>query len=334
MVKRVVDTDFWTDMDVIDFYSPEDKYFYLYLITNGKSSQVGIYSLPIKVISFETGYSTEAVQVLLERFSEKYKQIIYSRETQEVTILNSLRFSILKGGKPVKDLLEKELGLVKDGSLIQATYENMVDFWELSKRPFDKTIKATFETELKNRRLMNAGENYLESVEPIHNVSKNVTNNVTNNDSNNDNNNEESGTTNRGLLNLDEILKKNLSEEVSNNSESTNHEAPDENEVLEHYANIIKKYNPTLESKVNAKNIVKLYYQEVFGEVHQYVEAQFKDWLKFVPTSLILEALSRSVRAARPLPYANTIIENWLALGVTSREEVLKIDEEFQGDTF
>lgn len=334
MVKRVVDTDFWTDMDVIDFYSPEDKYFYLYLITNGKSSQVGIYSLPIKVISFETGYSAEAVQVLLERFSEKYKQIIYSKETQEVTILNSLRFSILKGGKPVKDLLEKELGLVKDGSLIQATYENMVDFWELSKRPFDKTIEATFETELKNRRLMNAGENYLESVEPIHNVSKNVTNNVNNNDSNNDNNNEESGTTNRGLLNLDEILKKNLSEEVSNDSESTNHEAPDENEVLEHYANIIKKYNPTLESKVNAKNIVKLYYQEVFGEVHQYVEAQFKDWLKFVPTSLILEALSRSVRAARPLPYANTIIENWLALGVTSREEVLKIDEEFQGDTF
>ena len=44
MVKRVVDTDFWTDMEVIDHYSPEDKYFYLYLITNGKSSQVGIYS--------------------------------------------------------------------------------------------------------------------------------------------------------------------------------------------------------------------------------------------------------------------------------------------------
>ena len=28
MVKRVVDTGFWTDMQVMDHYSVEDKYFY------------------------------------------------------------------------------------------------------------------------------------------------------------------------------------------------------------------------------------------------------------------------------------------------------------------
>lgn len=196
MVKRVVDTDFWTDMEVIDHYSPEDKYFYLYLITNGKSSQVGIYSLPIKVIRFETGYSTETIQVLLERFSEKYKQIIYSKETQEVTILNSLKFSILKGGRPVKDLLEKELALVKDATLIQATYENMLQFWKLSKRPFDQTIKAAFETELKNRGLMSRQEvRTFDCGEPIQSQSQNVIQKDNDNVSHNDN--EESWATNR-----------------------------------------------------------------------------------------------------------------------------------------
>lgn len=48
MVKRVVDTAFWTNMQVIDNYSIEDKYFSLYLMTNDKTTQVGIYPLPKK----------------------------------------------------------------------------------------------------------------------------------------------------------------------------------------------------------------------------------------------------------------------------------------------
>lgn len=339
MVKRVVDTDFWTDMDVIDFYSPEDKYFYLYLITNGKSSQLGIYPLPIKVISFETGYSTEAVKVLLERFSEKYKQIIYSEDTQEVTVLNSLKFSILKGGKPVKDLLEKELALVKDATLIQATYDNMIQFWEFSKRIFDKTIQTAFENELRNRRLMNEAidndpKNMVLNNNESHNVIQNVNDNDIYNDNDNDNDNEESWATNRGLMNIDEILKNNLSEETSNESVTTNRQAPDEKEVLEHYTNIIKKYNPNLEGRVNSTNIVNLYYQEALGETDEYIEKQLLSWQQLVPKSLVLEALSRSVKATSPLSYCNSIIERWMNLGITSRKEVLKRDAEFKRKNF
>lgn len=155
MVRRVVDTAFWTDMDVIDNYSVEDKYFYLYLMTNAKTTQVGIYALPIKVMSFETGYTVDVIRVLLERFNSKYKKIIYSNSTQEVTLLHSLQTTILKGGKPVSDLLEKELTRIKDGNLILDTYYAMKEFWELSKRKFDKTIKELFEIELLNRKLLN-----------------------------------------------------------------------------------------------------------------------------------------------------------------------------------
>lgn len=154
MVKRVVDTKFWTSMDVIDHYSVEDKFFALYIMTNGKSSQLGIYSLPKKIISFETGFTTEVIQVLLTRFSQKYGQILYSEETQEISLLRSLEYSILKGGKPVSDLLQRELSAVKDGRLIVATYQMMKNFWESSKRSFDHTIQSLFEDELLRRQLI------------------------------------------------------------------------------------------------------------------------------------------------------------------------------------
>lgn len=152
-IKRIVDTDFWEDPKVIDKFSVEDKYFLLYLMTNPHSSQVGIYRLPKRIISFETGYTLEVVAVLLQRFEEEYKNIVYSNATQEIAVLNSLKYSVVKGGKPVSDLLKKELSQVDDSKLIQVAYEHLQKFWKKSTRSFDQTIKFIFEEELKKRRL-------------------------------------------------------------------------------------------------------------------------------------------------------------------------------------
>lgn len=117
-IKRVVDTDFWMDDKVIDMFSPEDKLFMLYLLTNPHTTQLGIYPINRKVIAFELGYSLEAVCVLLDRFETKYDIIRYSKATGEVAVKNYLRHSIVKGGKPVEDLLKKEILNVKDKSLL------------------------------------------------------------------------------------------------------------------------------------------------------------------------------------------------------------------------
>lgn len=151
VVKRIVDTRFWEDSTVLDNYSVEDKYFLLYLMTNPRSSQVGIYSLPKRVISFDTGYTIEVINVLLDRFCNFYQNIMYSSETQEISLLNSLKYSIVKGGKPVSDLLIKELSRVQDVNLLYATYDNMLEFWMISDRPFDKTVKQCFEVEISKR---------------------------------------------------------------------------------------------------------------------------------------------------------------------------------------
>lgn len=115
---------FWTDSKT-DEFSVEDKYFYLYLLTNPQSTQLGIYELSIKQAAFQLGYSVETVKVLLDRFENKYHMIVYSRETSEIAILNYLRHSVIKGGKPVEDCLIREMAKVQDIELLKKVAEHL-----------------------------------------------------------------------------------------------------------------------------------------------------------------------------------------------------------------
>ena len=127
-IKRVVDTSFWTDGKV-DGFSPEDKYFMLYLLTNPFSRQLGIFEISKRQAAFQLGYSEESVKVLLDRFENKYGIIIYSEEkdsgTCEIAILNFLRHSIIKGGAPVRDLLIRELKQVKNKDMITKVFAHI-----------------------------------------------------------------------------------------------------------------------------------------------------------------------------------------------------------------
>ena len=118
MAFRVIQQSLWTDEKVIDEYSCEDKYFWLYLLTNPQVNQLGIYKLPIKLAAFQLGYSKEQVIVLLDRFQNYLKQIKYNKETQEIAIGNYLAYSVVKGGKPVYDCAVKDLAKVKDLTLV------------------------------------------------------------------------------------------------------------------------------------------------------------------------------------------------------------------------
>lgn len=42
---RMVRTDFWKNPIVSEEMTPEDKYFYLYLLTNPHTTQTGIYKI-------------------------------------------------------------------------------------------------------------------------------------------------------------------------------------------------------------------------------------------------------------------------------------------------
>ena len=123
-IKRIIDTDFWTDDKVMMEFTPEDRLFMLYLLTNPHTTQLGVYKILPKQMAFELGYSADTVNVLLDRFESKYKMICYSRETSEIAVRNYLKYSIVKGGKPVFDLLTKEANRVKNKSLLSYIIES------------------------------------------------------------------------------------------------------------------------------------------------------------------------------------------------------------------
>jgi hypothetical protein len=115
---RYVYTSFWEDPKVVENFTPEDKFFFIYLLTNPHTTQIGIYKITKKLISFELGYSIESVNSLMSRFEEHHKVIRYNEETRELAIKNWGKFNLRKGGKPVVDCIIKEFKSVEDKSLI------------------------------------------------------------------------------------------------------------------------------------------------------------------------------------------------------------------------
>ncbi len=194
-IKRIVDTSFWTDGKVDDF-SPEDKYFMLYLLTNPFSTQLGIYEISIKQVAFQLGYSMDSVKVLIERFENKYGMIIFSPKTNEIAIKNFLRHSIIKGGAPVRDCLIKEMKAVKNKELIARVFAHIKGCERLNETV--KNIIAEYEE--KNGVLSYSNEK--------------------NNDNENENENEVSSP-DTGNDSLDDSFKADLSEIISYLNEKT-----------------------------------------------------------------------------------------------------------------
>jgi hypothetical protein len=79
---------FWTDSKVDDDFTPEDKYFFLYLMTNPHTNICGCYEISMKQMERETGYNTDTVKRLLHRMEKMHNVIRYSEKTKEVLIVN------------------------------------------------------------------------------------------------------------------------------------------------------------------------------------------------------------------------------------------------------
>jgi hypothetical protein len=173
-IKRIVDVSFWTDGKVDDF-SPEDKYFMLYLLTNPFSKQLGIYEISIKQAAFQLGYTVDTVMSLLDRFESKYNVIRFSRETNEVAILNFLRHSVMKGGKPVEDCIMQDMLKVKNKKLIDFVFGRLQ-----GKDDLNKTVEKIVNQYISDNDIHNDNDNdndrtvddscndsYNESCEPL-----------------------------------------------------------------------------------------------------------------------------------------------------------------------
>jgi hypothetical protein len=118
-VFRKVNITFWSD-SFIHGLTPESKYFYLYLMTNTRTTQCGIYEITIDQMCFETGYNRATIEKLIDQF-ETFGKIKYARSTNEIALKNWPRYNYSKSPK-VKTCIENELKTVKNRVLIEYLY--------------------------------------------------------------------------------------------------------------------------------------------------------------------------------------------------------------------
>ena len=101
---RTVCLTFWTDPKVADDFTPEDRYFYLYLFTNPHTNLCGCYEVSIRQMSNETGYSKDTIERLLVRFSTVHKVLKYCEETKEILLFNWHKYNWTRSEKFRKPL--------------------------------------------------------------------------------------------------------------------------------------------------------------------------------------------------------------------------------------
>lgn len=111
-IYRTVQLSFWTDSKVVDDFTPEDRYFYLYLMTNPHTNLVGCYEVSIRQISAETGYSKDVVERLLDRMESIHQVILYSKDAKEVLILNWGKYNWTKS-LDFQKALSKQIETIK-----------------------------------------------------------------------------------------------------------------------------------------------------------------------------------------------------------------------------
>jgi DnaD/phage-associated family protein len=122
---RQIHTTFWQDPKILEEMTPEDKYFYLYLLTNPNTTQIGVYQITRKQMAFDLGYSTESINSLLERFINMHKVVKYNDQTRELAIINWGKYNLHRAGKPVIDCVRQELKGVKDRTLLWEVMNNV-----------------------------------------------------------------------------------------------------------------------------------------------------------------------------------------------------------------
>lgn len=115
-IFRKIHVHFWSDV-FVQSLTPEQKFFFLYLLTNEKTRQCGVYEITLRQISYDTGYNNETINKLLSFFQDANK-IKYHAETHEMAIKNWNKYNG-SASPAVVNLVTEQLKQVKNKKLAQ-----------------------------------------------------------------------------------------------------------------------------------------------------------------------------------------------------------------------
>ena len=152
-IYRNVQMSFWTDSKVMDDFTPEDKLFFLYLMTNPRTSLCGCYECSKKQMSRDTGYSEETISNIIYRMDKVHGVAMYDEATREILVVNWDKYNwtdsmkVLDGAfKGATKIKSKEFKLFVLKKLEQKGYPVPEEvFAEIGYTyPMDKTVTFPF----------------------------------------------------------------------------------------------------------------------------------------------------------------------------------------------
>lgn len=144
-IYRNIHTTFWSDTKIVDDFTPEDKYFMLYCLTNNYTNLCGCYEISIKQMCRDLGYNEETVKNLLKRFQNVHKIIYYNEDTKELFIKNWHKYNWTKSEKLDKPLLEeiKNIKSIEFSKVLTSLYNNRDTVSIPYQYPTDTTVSVT-----------------------------------------------------------------------------------------------------------------------------------------------------------------------------------------------
>lgn len=129
MAKRLIDTELWNNEDIIEYFTAEDKYFWLYLLTSPHNNICGVMKASPVLIARDMGYSKECIQNLMYRFENVHKAIFVDHETHELLILNWGKFNWNKSTDILKTV-EKNLSSISSERIKNMLIFKINEMWE------------------------------------------------------------------------------------------------------------------------------------------------------------------------------------------------------------
>lgn len=123
-IYRSVSMNFWTDSKVDDDFTPEEKYFMLYLLTNPHTNICGCYEISMKQMSQETGYNTDTISRLINRMQETHGVIRYDADTKEILIVKWYKYNWQKSEK-VRKAVTDAAANIKSASFKAYIYDTV-----------------------------------------------------------------------------------------------------------------------------------------------------------------------------------------------------------------
>lgn len=197
MSIKAIDSNVWLDQKWRrNLKDIKLRYLWFYLLSCPNSKSCGVFYLPLDQITYDTKLDEEETEKFL-KVLEDNDLCKYNQATEEIAIYNFPKYNIRNTGKPIIDMLNRELSAVKEKSLVNAVFEKLCQYKNNTK---EQSKFLHYET------LTNIYKNYCKGGDIVGELNNTNTNTYTNTDTPHDSCTDSLSDTEK-IIDLDEMFK-------------------------------------------------------------------------------------------------------------------------------